>query len=63
VSALRVTTGSQRALDRALAARIGDLRKEDPLAPIAVLVGASLQRPHLTHWLAASWVGTPICGS
>ena len=57
VSALRVTTGSQRALDRALAARIGDLRKQDPLAPITVLVGASLQRPHLTHWLAGELGG------
>ena len=57
MSALRVTIGSQRSLDDALAARIGNLRKGDPLAPITVLVGASLQRPYLTHWLAGELGG------
>jgi hypothetical protein len=36
-----------------LADRVRELRREDPLAPINVLVGASLQRPFLERWLAA----------
>jgi hypothetical protein len=36
-----------------LADRVRELRHEDPLAPINVLVGASLQRPFLERWLAA----------
>jgi len=51
-SSLRIIAGCQRALDDALAAHIGELRASDPLTPINVLVGASLQRPHLANWLA-----------
>jgi hypothetical protein len=32
---------------------VRELRVTDPLAPITVLVGASLQRPFLERWLAA----------
>lgn len=36
-----------------LADRVREPRREDPLAPINVLVGASLQRPFVERWLAA----------
>jgi RecB family exonuclease len=39
-------------LRAALAERVAELRREDPLAPMTVLVGASLQRPFLARWLA-----------
>jgi RecB family exonuclease len=50
---LHVHTGTQRALLGALAERIAQLRGEDVLAPIWVLVGASLQRPFLQRALAS----------
>ncbi len=49
----RVITGQPSALRAALAARVRELRGADPLAPITVLVGTSLQRPHLARSLAA----------
>jgi CRISPR/Cas system-associated exonuclease Cas4 (RecB family) len=53
----RVITGRPSALRSALAARVGELRGRDPLAPITVLVGASLQRPYLARSLAAALGG------
>ena len=48
-----MVTGRPAALREALALRVAELRLVDPLAPITVLVGASLQRPFLQRWLAA----------
>src|SRR5437660_7671237 len=53
MSRLTITTGCPGALRDALAERVADLRAEDPLTPITLLVGASLQRPYLARWLAA----------
>ena len=50
---LKVITGRPAGLRQALAERVAALRAEDPLEPITVLVGASLQRPFLERWLAA----------
>src|SRR3989442_1688493 len=50
---MNVITGRPGALRQALAERVAQLRQQDPLAPIWVLVGASLQRPYLARWLAA----------
>src|SRR3954453_23617838 len=50
---MSVITGRPAALRAALAERIRELRRQDPLEPITVLVGASLQRPYLARWLAA----------
>lgn len=50
---LRVISGRPSELGMSLADRVAELRREDPLAPINVLVGASLQRPFLERWLAA----------
>ena len=50
---MRVTSGRPAELRLSLASRVAELRREDPLAPINVLVGASLQRPFLERWLAA----------
>ena len=50
---MRVSSGQPAALRAALADRVAALRHEDPLAPIRVLVGTSLQRPFLQRWLAA----------
>ena len=50
---LTVTTGSSEALREQLAARVAELRRGDPLEPITILVGASLQRPFVERWLAA----------
>ena len=50
---MRVISGRPAALGHTLADRVAELRREDPLAPITVLVGASLQRPWLQRWLAA----------
>jgi RecB family exonuclease len=50
---MRVVTGQPSALMDALAERVRELRGHDPLAPITVLVGASLQRPYLGRRLAA----------
>jgi ATP-dependent helicase/nuclease subunit B len=51
-AAMRVITGRPAALRVALAERVAELRRADPLSPITVLVGASLQRPFLARWLA-----------
>ena len=53
VMRIQVVTGRPAALRAAFAERVAELRREDPLAPITVLVGASLQRPFLQRWLAA----------
>ena len=45
--------GRPAELEASLADRVAELRRADPLAPITVLVGASLQRPFLQRWLAA----------
>lgn len=50
---LKVISGRPPELGMSLADRVAELRREDPLAPINVLVGASLQRPFLERWLAA----------
>ena len=47
-------SGSPLVLRAQLAGRVRELRAADPLSPINVLVGASLQRPFLQRWLAAS---------
>ena len=54
---IRVITGPPVALREAVADRVAELRREDPLAPISVLVGTSLQRPYLQRWLAAQLGG------
>jgi ATP-dependent helicase/nuclease subunit B len=56
-SGMRVLTGPPAGLRIALADRVAELRRADPLAPITVLVGTSLQRPHLARWLAAKLGG------
>ena len=53
MSELNVISGPPPALREELAGRVRELRAVDPLAPISVLVGASLQRPFLQRWLAA----------
>ncbi|MGH2893180.1 MAG: hypothetical protein ACRDPM_07925, partial [Solirubrobacteraceae bacterium] len=50
---MRVITGRPDALGASLADRVAELRREDPLEPISILVSTSLQRPHLARWLAA----------
>ena len=50
---LKVITGGPAVLREQLADRVRELRATDPLAPITLLVGASLQRPFLERWLAA----------
>ncbi len=52
MSELKVISGRPAALREHLAARIRELRSSDPLTPITMLVGASLQRPFLQRWLA-----------
>jgi hypothetical protein len=49
---MKLISGRSAALRIALADRINDLRRQDPMAPIWILVGASLQRPYLARWLA-----------
>jgi ATP-dependent helicase/nuclease subunit B len=49
---LNVVAGVPSALRDHLAERVRDLRVSDPLSPITVLVGGSLQRPFLQRWLA-----------
>jgi RecB family exonuclease len=56
MSQLRVTTGRPGDLVSRLAGRVAGLRRTDPLSPITVLVGASLQRPWLQRFLAARLV-------
>jgi ATP-dependent helicase/nuclease subunit B len=57
VTGLNVISGAPDALRDALAARVAALRSSNPLSPIHVLVGASLQRPYLARWLAANLGG------
>ena len=52
MSRLTITSGRPSALRETLAERVAELRGEDPLTPITLLVGASLQRPYLARWLA-----------
>jgi RecB family exonuclease len=54
---IRVITGRPAPLRTALAERVAELRREDPLTPISVLVGTSLQRPFLQRWLACELGG------
>jgi ATP-dependent helicase/nuclease subunit B len=49
----RVISGTPVALRAAIADRVRELRALDPLAPITILVGTSLQRPYLARDLAA----------
>jgi ATP-dependent helicase/nuclease subunit B len=53
MSELTVIAGSTQALRTRLADRVAELREVDPLEPINILVGASLQRPFVERWLAA----------
>jgi ATP-dependent helicase/nuclease subunit B len=53
MSELTVIAGSTHALRTRLADRVAELRESDPLEPINILVGASLQRPFVERWLAA----------
>ena len=53
MSELSVISGPPVALREDLAERVKELRKDDRLSPVTVLVGASLQRPFLQRWLAA----------
>ena len=53
VGELRVLCGHPPVLREAFAERVAELRHRDPLTPITVLVGTSLQRPFLHRWLAA----------
>jgi len=53
MSQLTITSGRPAGLRDALAERVAELRADDPLTPITLLVGASLQRPYLARWLAA----------
>ena len=46
-------TGRPAELRSVLADRVAEFRQLDPLAPIWILVGASLQRPYLARWLGA----------
>jgi RecB family exonuclease len=50
---MRIAIGRPAALPVAFAERVRELRHQDPLALITVLVGTSLQRPFLARWLAA----------
>jgi ATP-dependent helicase/nuclease subunit B len=49
---LNVVAGSPPLLRDEMAERVKRLRGSDPLSPITVLVGGSLQRPFLQRWLA-----------
>src|SRR5689334_6273328 len=57
VPGLNVITGRPAALRAMMATWVAELRREDPLAPILLLVGASLQRPYIERWLAAKLGG------
>src|SRR2546423_15663071 len=50
---LRLVTGSPDALEQALATGVAAARADDPLAPVGVLLGGTLQRPYLQRRLAA----------
>ncbi len=49
---LRLVTGAPDVLEGALAAEVRERREADPLAPIGVLIGGTLQRPYLQRRLA-----------
>lgn len=49
---IEVLTGSRRALEQRLADEVVAARARDPLAPLPVLVGATLLRPHLRRRIA-----------
>ncbi len=49
----RLISGTPAALRAAMADRVREFRGMDPLAPITILVGTSLQRPYLARDLAA----------
>jgi ATP-dependent helicase/nuclease subunit B len=53
VTELNLIVGRPDALRDEVAKRIVAHREQDLLAPIYILVGASLQRPYLSRWLAA----------
>jgi RecB family exonuclease len=57
VPGLNVITGRPADLRDALADHLAALRGQDPLAPVPLLVGASLQRPYIERWLAAQLGG------
>ena len=48
----RLTTGNPEAIEEAIAAEIATLQADDPLAPVGVLLGGTLQRPYLQRRLA-----------
>ena len=52
MASIRVVSGEPASLYAAFAERVAELRRIDPLTPITVLVGTSLQRPFLHRWLA-----------
>ena len=52
MASIEVLTGSRRALERRLAGEVVAARARDPLAPLPVLVGGTLLRPHLRRRIA-----------
>jgi ATP-dependent helicase/nuclease subunit B len=57
LAGMSLTSGSPALLHAAFAQRVSELRQDDALAPITVLVGTSLQRPYLERSLAAKLGG------
>ena len=49
---LVLVTGSRDALERCLAGQVRAQRERDPLAPLPIVVGGTLMRPHLRRRLA-----------
>src|SRR5688572_31077185 len=49
---LRCVRGAPAALEESLAAQVVEAQRDDPLAPVAVLIGNTLQRPYLQRRLA-----------
>lgn len=49
---IEVLTGPRRALEQRLADEVVAARARDPLAPLPVLVGGTLLRPHLRRRIA-----------
>lgn len=49
---LKLTTGTPPALEEALARGVRDAQADDPLSPVGVLLGGTLQRPYLQRRLA-----------
>ena len=52
MAGLRLITGTPQALEQTLSERIAAIQAGDPLAPIGVLLGGTLQRPYLQRRLA-----------